>query len=96
MWHGKNSEKAELIKVTSLDFLETDEIIKEIKEDYDFIRNKLIKKGFQSLTGKDGQWIQARTKGTGGINPRTGQRRPITRVFYARKKLVVKIFEDSK
>lgn len=96
MWHGKNSEKAELIKVTSLDFLENDEVIKEIKADYDFIRNKLIKKGFKALTGKDGKWIQARTKGTGGINPRTGQRRPITRAYYARKALVAKIFEDSK
>ena len=27
MWHGKNSEKAELLKVTSLDFSETDELI---------------------------------------------------------------------
>src|SRR3989344_2010064 len=93
MWHGKNSEKAELVKVASLDFAEDDELIQEIKADYDFIRAKLIKQGFGALTGKDGKWIQARTKGTGGINPRTGQRRPITRAFYARKTLVKKIFE---
>jgi len=62
---------------------------------HDFIRAKLIKSGFDSLTGKDGKWIQARTKGTGGINPRTGERRPITRAFYARKELVSKIFELS-
>ena len=95
MWHGKNSEKAELLKVTSLDFSETDELIQEIKADYDFIRNKLITKGFEALTGADGQWIQARTKGVGGINPRTGKRRPITRAFYARTKLVKKIFETA-
>lgn len=95
LWHGKNSKKAELLKVTSLDFAEDDELIKEIKADYDFIRAKLIKSGFDSLTGKDGKWIQARTKGTGGINPRTGERRPITRAFYARKELVSKIFELS-
>jgi len=53
----------------------------------------LIKEGFDTLTGKDGKWIQARTKGTGGINPRTGERRPITRAFYARTVLVKKIFE---
>jgi len=47
------------------------------------------------LTGKDGKWIQARTKGIGGINPRTGKKRPITRAFYARTKLVSKIFEIS-
>jgi len=95
MWHGKNAENAELIKVASLDFAEDDELIKEIKADYDLIRSKLISKGFESLTGKDGKWIQARTKGIGGVNPRTGQRRPITRAFYARTGLVKKIFETA-
>lgn len=94
-WNGKNSESAELLKVASLDFAEDDELIKEIKSDYDFIREKLIKHGFESLTGKDGKWIQARTKGIGGINPRTGERRPITRAFYARTSLVKKIFETA-
>src|SRR3989339_827008 len=87
MWHGKNSEKAELLKVTSLDFSETDDLIREIKTDYEFIRNKLITKGFASLTGKDGKWIQARTKGPGHGS--------ISRAFYARKELVAKIFESS-
>lgn len=95
MWHGKNSENAEILKVASLDFAEDDELIKEIKADYDFIREKLINHGFKSLTGKDGKWIQARTKGTGGINPRTEKRRPITRAFYARTSLVKKIFETA-
>lgn len=95
MWNGHNSKEAKLLEVTSLDFAEDDDLIKEIKADYDFIRDKLIKKGFHSLTGKDGKWIQARTKGIGGINPKTGKRRPITRAFYARKNLVSKIFEIS-
>lgn len=95
-WNGKNSDDGKLLKVTNLDFSETDDLIKEIKADYDFIRDKLIKQGFTSLTGKDGKWIQARTKGTGGINQRTGMRRPITRAFYARKELVKKIFETAK
>lgn len=95
MWNGKNSESAELLNVSSLDFTEDDEIIKEIKADYDLIRKKLIDKGFHSLTGKDGKWIQARTKGAGGSNPKTGLRRPITRAFYARKELVQKIFDLS-
>ena len=94
-WNGKNSKGAELLSVASLDFAEDDELIKEIKADYDFIREKLIKHGFESLTGKDGKWIQARTKGIGGINPRTGERRPITRAFYARTSLVKKIFETA-
>ena len=88
MWHGKNAETAELIKVTSFDFVETDELILEIKADYDLIRNKLIKKGFKSLTGKDGKWIQARTKGSGHGS--------ISRAFYAKTSLVKKIFEIAK
>lgn len=84
-WHGKNAENAELIKVTSLDFVETDELILEIKADYDFIRNKLITEGFEALTGKDGKWIQARTKGAGHGST--------SRAFYARTSLVKKIFE---
>lgn len=92
-WNGINSNGGELLSVASLDFAEDDELIKEIKDDYDFIREKLIKYGFESLTGKDGKWIQARTKGIGGINPRTGIKRPITRAFYARTNLVKKIFE---
>src|SRR3989344_2897867 len=85
MWYGKDAKKAELVKVTSLDFAEDDELIKEIKGDYDFIRNKLITKGFSSLTGRDGKWIQARTKGSGHGS--------ISRAFYARIKLVKKLFE---
>jgi len=88
MWHGKNAEKAELVKVTSLDFAETDELILEIKADYDFIRNKLIEQGFKALTGKDGKWIQARTKGSGHGST--------SRAFYARTSLVKKIFETAK
>ena len=84
-WNGKNSEAGELLKVASLDFAEDDELIKEIKADYDFIRNKLITQGFEALTGTDGKWIQARTKGSGHGSK--------TRAFYARSKLVAKIFE---
>jgi len=88
MWYGKNAEKSELIKVTSLDFAETDELILEIKADYDLIRRKLITKGFKALTGKDGKWIQARTKGAGHGST--------SRAFYARTSLVKKIFETAK
>lgn len=83
MWYGKNSEKAELLKVTSLDFSKTDELIREIKADYDFIRDKLITKGFGSLTGEDGKWIQARTKGAGHGST--------SRAFYARTGFIKKI-----
>ena len=94
-WNGTNSLEAKLLRVASLDFTEDDDLIKEIKADYDLIRSKLINEGFEALTGSDGKWIQARTKGPGGVNPRTGKRRPITRAFYARTSLVKKIFEIS-
>lgn len=87
MWHGQNSENAELLNVASLDFAEDDDLIKEIKADYDFIRAKLIKHGFKSLTGADGKWIQARTKGPGHGS--------ISRAFYARTGLVKRIFETA-
>lgn len=85
--HEKNSENAELLKVASLDFAEDDDLIKEVKCDYDFIRKKLINFGFESLTGKDGKWIQARTKGPGHGST--------SRAFYARTRLVKKIFETA-
>ena len=84
-WDGKNAESGRLLKVASLDFAEDDELIQEIKADYDFIRNKLITQGFEALTGADGKWIQARTKGPGHGS--------IRRAFYARTGLVKKIFE---
>lgn len=86
-WHGKNAQRAELLEVVSLDFSETDDLIMEIKADYDFIRNKLITQGFDSLTGWDGKWIQSRTKGSKDSD---------TRAFYARPHLVAKIFEMAK
>jgi len=87
MWHGKNSTEAELLQVKSLDFAESDDIIREIAADYEYIRSKLRAEGFESLTGRDGKWIQARTKGPGHGS--------ISRAFYARKSLVSKIFELS-
>ena len=85
MWHGQNADSGELLKVANLDFAEDDDLIQEIKADYDFIRNKLITQGFEALTGVDGKWIQARTKGPGHGS--------ISRAFYARTCLVKKIFE---
>lgn len=85
MWHGPNAQTAELLDVASLDFAETDDLILEIKADYDLIRTKLIEQGFESLTGRDGKWIQARTKGPGHGST--------SRAFYARSVLVERIFE---
>jgi len=82
-WNGKHNPKSELLKIQSFDFLEDEDIIKEIEADYEFIRHKCSTQGFQALTGKDGKWIQARTKGAGHGST--------SRAFYARKGLIKKI-----
>jgi DNA mismatch repair protein MutH len=87
MWHGQHVPKAELLKVVSFNFKENAPLVLEIKADYDFIRAKLISYGFGSLTGKDGKWIQARTKGPGHGS--------ISRAFYARTGLVKLIFDSG-
>lgn len=84
-WNGKHNEKSVLLKVQSFDFLLSDTLIKEIEADYEFIRNKLKKQGFTALTGKDGKWIQARTKGAGHGST--------SRAFYARKDLLKQLIK---
>ncbi|MCL2679031.1 MAG: hypothetical protein FWF18_01860 [Dehalococcoidia bacterium] len=86
-WDGKNAESSKLLSVTSLDYAEDDNLIKEIQADYDLIRQKLIDYGFDSLTGIDGKWIQARTKGAGHGSK--------SRAFYARTCLVAEIFKTA-
>ncbi len=86
-WNEQNATDGKLLKVISLDFLETDGIVFKIKEDYDLIRNKLITQGFDPLTGKDGIWIQARTKSVGHGST--------SRAFYAKKNLIQKILEEK-
>ena len=82
-WNGMNEPKSALLKIQSFDFLKDDVIIKEIETDYEFIRNKCATQGFQALTGKDGKWIQARTKGAGHGSE--------SRAFYARTGLIREI-----
>ena len=84
-WGGHRNPESKLLSVQTFDFLEDSELIKEIEADYEFTRAKLIKSGFGSLTGKDGKWMQARTKGAGHGS--------ISRAFYARRSLLSKIFK---
>jgi DNA mismatch repair protein MutH len=87
-WKGYHNVESELLKVQSFDFLTDGNLINEIENDYEFIRNKCATNGFTSLTGADGKWIQARTKGAGHGST--------SRAFYARKALLKEIlkFED--
>ena len=84
-WNGRHNVESKLLKVQSFDFLEDDVIIKEIEQDYEFIREKCATKGFGSLTGVDGKWIQARTKGSGHGS--------ISRAFYARREFIKEIIK---
>lgn len=87
-WNGHHNPESKLISVQSFDFIEDSQLIKEIETDYEFIRSKLIATGFSSLTGKDGKWIQARTKGAGHGST--------SRAFYARRTLLTEIFQLNK
>ena len=51
-----------------------------VKADYDLVREAIINRGFDALTGKMGYYIQPRTKGAGHGS--------ITRAFYARTKFL--------
>jgi len=58
-----------------------------IKSDYDLVRNLLIndKDGFNKLTGKMGQYIQPRTKGSGHGSK--------SRAFYARARFLKQLID---
>lgn len=59
------------------------EIYGQIKEDYELVRNTIVNKGFQALTGKMGKYIQPRTKGPGHGST--------SRAFYARTSFLKQI-----
>ncbi len=65
--------------------LNNQQLLAEIKADYDAVRQKLIDNSdnIKVLSGKMGKWIQPRTKGAGHGTT--------SRAFYARKALVSKI-----
>lgn len=85
-WNGTNNSTSKLLKVVSFDFSVDSSVIEQIKSDYDFIRNKYITQGYGSLSGRDGIFIQARTKGSGHGSK--------SRAFYARKILINEIIGD--
>ena len=82
-WNGENSTKSKLLRVITVDCLNDSEIISTIQEDYDTIRNKLKTQGLNALTSRDGNYIQARTKGAGHGS--------VSRAFYAKKSLLKSI-----
>lgn len=76
IWVSQEEETSILHSVTTFD-LGKKEIYEQIKEDYNSVRDTIINKGFNALTGNMGVYVQPRTKGS-GHKPKK------TRAFYAR------------
>jgi len=53
------------------------QIYSQIKDDYNLVRDTIIKRGYNALSGRMGKFIQPRTKGAGHGS--------ISRAFYAKK-----------
>ena len=87
MWYATNEPKSELLKVFQFNIDDDKELYAEIEADYEETRDCLKTKGFSSLTGKMGKWIQPRTKGQ-------GNGAPITRAFYARTSFLKHVLSE--
>lgn len=62
------------------------ELYEQVKSDYNIVRDTLKTKGFDSLTGATGIYIQPRTKGPGHGST--------SRAFYARPIFIKKILSS--
>ena len=83
IWQNQEETSSLLYAVKTFD-LDDPYIYKQVKNDYDLVRNTIIEKGFSALTGKMGVFIQPRTKGAGHGST--------SRAFYARTKFLKTIF----
>ncbi len=86
---GKTVDKPSYIH-SVVEFNLQGKLYKAVKDDYDLVRNVLLdpNKGFDSLSGKMGVYIQPRTKGAGHGSK--------TRAFYARPRFLAKFIDLSK
>ena len=75
IWESREEKQSILYTVKTFD-LDDLAIYDQIKADYDLVRDTICTKGFSTLTGKMGVYIQPRTKGKGHGST--------TRAFYAR------------
>jgi len=75
IWMSQEEEESLLHSVVTFD-LDDQEVYEQIREDYNLVRDTIIDKGFEVLTGKMGVYIQPRTKGPGHGST--------SRAFYAR------------
>ncbi len=84
LFESKEENHSILISVGIFDLVDK-KVWKQVKEDYELVRQAIKTKGFQSLTGKMGVLVQPRTKGMGHGST--------TRAFYARTGFVKKILD---
>jgi len=82
VWEGVDEPSSIVYGVHTFD-IGNEEIYKQIKEDYELIRNTIQEEGFDALSGKMGIYIQPRTKGTGHGST--------SRAFYARVPFLKKV-----
>ena len=91
IWESQEEERSILHRVTTFD-LDDPEVYSQVKADYDVVRETIHTKGFSTLTGKMGVYIQPRTKGAGHGST--------SRAFYVRtsflKKFIFPEFSDKK
>lgn len=85
IWESKQEERSIFHCVSAFD-LDDQDVYDQVKEDYELVRNTIKTKGFSTLTGKMGVYIQPRTKGPGHGST--------SRAFYARKSFLKLIFPE--
>ena len=81
VWLSQEEDASPLHSVVTFD-LDDPEVYNQVKEDYQLVRNTILGKGFEALTGKMGVYIQPRTKGPGHGST--------SRAFYARTSFLKK------
>ncbi|HXD34116.1 MAG TPA: MvaI/BcnI family restriction endonuclease [Pyrinomonadaceae bacterium] len=85
----ENTEDTASVLHSAAEFgLDDPAIYRQVEQDYEAIREIIRAKGFESLTGDTGKYVQARTKGTGHGST--------SRAFYARASFVAHILNLQK
>lgn len=82
MFESIQEEASQLVTVSTFD-LTSPPVVQQVKADYELVRQTILTKGFEHLTGKMGVLIQPRTKGPGHGST--------SRAFYARTAFVAQI-----
>lgn len=87
VWENQEERRSTLHEVVEFN-LDNPQTYKQVKADYDLVRQTIKSSGFQALTGKMGKLIQPRTKGPGHGST--------SRAFYARTGFVEHILGLSR